>query len=88
MKGWLTRKEAAAHLSSLGYVISPKTLSRYAEEERGPPFRRFIGRNTAYPRAELEAWAKENAVDFGKITPPAQAPEPPKGALSQMAGAK
>ena len=74
-KDWLTRKEAAAYLTALGYPIAPRSLARLAAN--GPPYRRFRHRLTAYYRPDLEAWAKALTVEVGKV-----AARSPVGALA------
>ena len=68
LKDWLTRKEAAKHLSSLGYIISCSALANLASEGMGPAYRKAHGRSgrTVYSRAVLEEWATRT---FRDITP-------------------
>lgn len=57
----LTRKEAARHLTALGYAISPNTLAQMASNgnaRKGPPFVKFGWSQVKYRRAELDAWAR------------------------------
>lgn len=71
-KDWLTRKEAAQHLCSLGYLVNHRKLERMAHENYGPPFRKPAdseGGRTAYNRDELERWARSF---FMEIRPPAR----------------
>lgn len=58
---WLTRKQAAAHLTSIGYPITAKTLSNMSHQGKGPPFRKVRERLTVYNRRQLESWAIINA---------------------------
>lgn len=60
---WLSRKEAANYLTSIGHPITEKTLSNKASNHNtdqggGPSFTR-IGWNfpVQYRRADLDAWA-------------------------------
>ena len=57
----LTRREAAAYLSSIGYSIAPQTLAYYASNGNklnGPPFLRIGWSQVKYRRGELDQWAK------------------------------
>ena len=58
----LTRKEAAAHLSSLGYPVSQETLRRLASEGAGPPHIKFLQRIVRYDRTALERWAESRTT--------------------------
>lgn len=58
---WLTRKQAAAHLTAIGFPITSKTLSNMAHNGIGPSYRRVRLKLTVYNRRELEAWAIINA---------------------------
>lgn len=61
----LNRKEAAEHLSALGYPIAPGTLANLAMKERGPPYTLFMWKVVTYKRADLEAWARSQSVTKG-----------------------
>jgi len=61
---WLTRKEAASYLISLGYILTPQTLGRLASEGKGPPYKLTLSHITAYSRQELEVWAKANTKEI------------------------
>lgn len=63
-KDFLTRKQAAAHLSALGYPVSVRTLERLADAGRGPPFIRFMQKLVRYEPAALERWAKTQTTRF------------------------
>ena len=78
-KEYLTRKEAAAHLTGLGYLISPRTLARLAVGGGGPPYRLFLKRLTSYGREDLELWAKTQSVERGLMRNPKKV-----GALSDI----
>lgn len=57
---WLTRKQAAAYLGSIGYPMSYRYLAKLASDDNsgdGPPFNRTGHRTVVYSRAELDAWA-------------------------------
>lgn len=60
MKEWLTRKEAADYLASLGCAISAKTLSNMAcnnNGRNGPTFTRSGWTCVRYRREDLDKWA-------------------------------
>jgi len=54
----MTRIEAAAYLTLIGFPISTKTLAQYASRAHveGPPYSIANGR-AIYERADLDAWA-------------------------------
>lgn len=56
---WLTRKEAADLLDTLGCPISPQRLNKLAAQRpyRGPPFVRARGATIRYHMDELRTWA-------------------------------
>ena len=62
----LSRKQASAHLISLGYRITPRALSRMAEKDKGPPYILTEGRIASYNRLDLEEWARQNSQRKGK----------------------
>ena len=74
---WFSRKQAAAHLRSLGYPVAARTLASMANKGKGPPYTLFMHRIASYDRAELEAWAQANSKRKGT---PAK-PRPVAGAL-------
>lgn len=56
---WLTRKEAARYLGTLGYSLSPAYLSNLASNNnarKGPPFSRFGWNTVRYQRDDLRTW--------------------------------
>ena len=58
---WLTRKGAAAYLTSIGCPLSPKTLANYAVNNNrlgGPPYSVVGWSIVRYRRSDLEEWAK------------------------------
>lgn len=55
---YLTRPEAAEHLTSRGIHISKNTLQKYASLGGGPTYRRF-GTRTLYTVADLDRWVDE-----------------------------
>ena len=58
---WLTRKEAAKYLATLGCPMSPKTLANLAANGnagKGPPFTRARWTIARYTKGDLEAWAE------------------------------
>ena len=57
---WLTRKEAAAYLTSIGCSIAAKTLANLACRhggQAGPPYVARGWRTVRYRRADLDDWA-------------------------------
>lgn len=69
-KDMLNRKQAAEHLASIGYPLSPRTLDHLARIGKGPPYKRFGWKTTCYERSELEAWARLKMLTFeGDMTP-------------------
>ena len=50
--------EAAKFLAELGAPYSPKTLAKLRVVGGGPRFFKY-GRRVAYPRVELERWARD-----------------------------
>lgn len=62
---WLSRKEAARYLESIGCPVSVRTLETRAvnnNEGRGPPFTRIGWKTVRYKREDLDRWAKKEAV--------------------------
>ena len=61
---WLSRKEAARFLTSLGCPISSKTLANLASKNNamgGPSFTR-VRQSVRYDTADLRAWVAREAV--------------------------
>lgn len=52
---YLTRKEAAQYLRTLGIPYSPATLSKKATVGGGPTYRK-IGRHCLYTKEDLHRW--------------------------------
>lgn len=64
-KQFLSRKEAARFLTSIGYPISDRTLERMANNNNagnGPPYKRYRWRTVSYDRQDLIAWAEKNTT--------------------------
>ena len=64
-KDWLSRKEAAIYLTSIGCRIAPKTLQNLSannNQAKGPAFVRNGWRMVQYRREDLEAWARARMV--------------------------
>lgn len=64
-KKWLSRKEAAIYLTSIGCSISANTLKNMASNNNalgGPSFIRPLYRTVRYDREDLDAWAKSRIV--------------------------
>lgn len=62
--GLLTRKQAAAHLQSLGCSIAENTLKNMANknsQHKGPPYFKDGGR-TLYNQNELDEWRRNRLV--------------------------
>jgi len=62
---WLTRKQAAIYLTSIGCAISEGTLTNMAANNnagRGPPFTRVSWKVIRYNRADLDDWAAKRCV--------------------------
>lgn len=58
---WLTRKEAARFLATLGVPVSPHTLERWAAHNNkagGPPFRKSRTKIIRYLKDDLRSWAE------------------------------
>lgn len=55
---WLTRKEAARFLTSIGHPITAKTLANLASMRIGPEYERRGWKFVLYERRHLEAWAE------------------------------
>jgi hypothetical protein len=58
---YMTRKEAAEYLTSLGCPVSPNTLANKAannNQGRGPEFIASGWKTVRYARAALDKWAK------------------------------
>ncbi len=65
-KAWLTRQEAAAYLTELGFPIAAKTLANMASNENaggGPVFTRSGWRTVRYRHEALEEWSRRRIVD-------------------------
>ncbi len=63
-KEFLSRKEAASHLHSMGCPLSPRALELLAcnnNAKRGPPYTRWRNR-VIYRRSELIEWAIKEMV--------------------------
>lgn len=57
---WLTRKEAADLLDTLGCPVSPNRLIRLGTIGNGPPFVRSRGKTVRYHVDALRTWAMAN----------------------------
>ncbi len=68
-KEYLTRKEAAAFLRSIGFPIAPSTLATLTSHGKGPPYMRLLHKIGTYKRVDLEGWARENSVMRGGPAP-------------------
>jgi hypothetical protein len=63
MSKYLTRAEAAQHLTERGLPITKNTLQKMATVGGGPPYARF-GNRAIYEPGVLDQWAEQ------KISPP------------------
>lgn len=57
IKRYLTRREAATHLSESGLQISKNTLQKFATVGGGPEYSIF-GNRALYTPQNLDAWAE------------------------------
>jgi hypothetical protein len=67
-KEWLSRKEAAAYLTSIGRPIAPQTLAHMAVNDNargGPPYVRIRWSIVKYRRADLDGWARREMQRVG-----------------------
>jgi len=65
MTDWLTRKQAANYLISIGCAISEGTLTNMAANNnagKGPSFTRVSWKIVRYNRADLDKWAAARCV--------------------------
>ena len=58
----LSRKEAAAYLTSLGYRVNHRTLEHWASERRGPRYTRLSWTMVTYKRSDIDEWIKSQTV--------------------------
>jgi len=64
----ITRKEAAAYLSDLGYPMTAENLGKLASNNnkgKGPPFTRIGWKHVRYAKADLDAWAAKRIERVG-----------------------
>lgn len=62
---WLTRKEAALYLASIGCPITVRALEKRASNNNqgnGPAFTRFSWKCVKYQRRDLDRWAMREIV--------------------------
>lgn len=67
-KDWLSRKEAAIYLTSIGCRIAPKTLENLAANNnagKGPAFTRNGWKMVQYKRGDLDLWAAARMTRVG-----------------------
>lgn len=59
---WLSRKEAAAFLTSINCPVTPQTLAMYAANDgrRGPPYMKILDRAVRYKEQDLRDWAAKH----------------------------
>ena len=61
-KRYLTRKEAASYLKTLGLPCSPSTLANWAWKKEGPACYRLHGNLLFYTREDIDAWVRRALV--------------------------
>lgn len=62
---WLSRKEAAIYLATLGCPMSAKALAKRASNNnagKGPSFTRFSWKCVKYLRRDLDLWAAREII--------------------------
>ena len=59
---FLTRKQAAEYLLSLGINLSHWTLARYAWTDKGPKYS-IIGKQAFYRHCDIDAWVQSQVND-------------------------
>lgn len=62
---WLTRKDAANYLATLGYAISADHLRNLAannNRKNGPPYYRIRRQTIRYKREDLQKWLKSKTT--------------------------
>jgi hypothetical protein len=59
---YLTREEAAAALTHLGYPITERALASFGPKGNGPPYRLF-GRRAIYRWFDLIHWAEQRGKE-------------------------
>ena len=83
MPEFLTRPEAADHLSKCGFKTTKNTLQKYATVGGGPLYRIF-GIRALYTRDDLDAWASQKLSaprrSTSEITAGDDAPAPNRAA--------
>jgi hypothetical protein len=64
---YLTRPEAAKHLTERGLPITKSTLQKMATTGGGPPYQKF-GNRTLYTPNTLDSWAEEKLSEPRRST--------------------
>lgn len=67
-KPWMSRKEAATWLMSIGCLVSVNSLARYASKGGGPAFQKS-GKTVAYALDDLAAWAARRTIKIPEGQP-------------------
>ena len=70
----LSRKQAAAALTELGFTTSPATLATKASRGGGPPYQLF-GKRPLYRWRDTLAWAQDKLSAPRRSTSEADAPQ-------------
>ena len=68
MKKYLSRKEASAYLTAIGFHTTYKTLGKLATIGGGPKFHKFGTKCVLYAIEDLDAWAAERLSPAFKST--------------------
>lgn len=62
---WVSRKQAARFLASLGVPVSPRTLEKWAAKNNaggGPPFIRLKTKIVRYLKSDLQSWVQREVT--------------------------
>ena len=65
-KRYLTRQEAAVHLSACGLLITKNTLQKFATVGGGPKYAIF-GNRALYTPENLQAWARRGLMTRSQV---------------------
>lgn len=65
---WLSRKQAAAYLHSLGWSVGVRTMENWAANNNaggGPAFTRFGWKTVKYLKEDLDTWSEARKARVG-----------------------